>query len=234
MNFSQMHDRLRVELLRRIQRGTLSVSLLSRQTGFGQSHVSNFLHSRGSLSLAALDRVLSAQNMAVEDLIQLHTHNAAAADTCGPDLVPLVSHTTALFEPIVRPSAAQMMLQLPPGTLRSLRAKTVASRRTWQRFVAIRVDHADALPMEPLLHPNAIAVIDRHYNALVPYRATRPNLLAVRDGARLTLRYVEYASMRLVLRPLNIAFPVDLIEIGPENSPGEFIAGRVALILNEL
>jgi hypothetical protein len=88
--------------------------------------------------------------------------------------------------------------------------------------------------MDPVLYPNAIAVIDRHYNALAPYRATRPNLLAVRDGGKLTLRYVEYASMRLVLRPLNIAFPVDLIVIGPENSPGEFIAGRVALILNEL
>jgi hypothetical protein len=35
MTFSQMNERLRVELLRRIQRGTLSVSLLSRQTGFG-------------------------------------------------------------------------------------------------------------------------------------------------------------------------------------------------------
>lgn len=234
MNFSQMHDRLRMELLRRIQRGTLSVSLLSRQTGFGQSHVSNFLHSRGSLSLAALDRVLAAQNMTVDDLIQLHTHDAAVIDTRGPDIVPLVSHTTALFEPVVRPSAAQMMLQLPPGTLRSLRTKTIAARRPWERFVAIRIDHADALPMEPLIYPNAIAIIDRHYTALASYRATRPNLLAVRDGGKLTLRYVEFASMRLVLRPLNVAFPVDLIEIGPEDSPGEFIAGRVAYIMKEL
>ena len=44
MNFTQMHERLRLELLRRIQRGTLSVSLLSRQTGFGQAHLSNFLN----------------------------------------------------------------------------------------------------------------------------------------------------------------------------------------------
>ncbi len=51
MNFTQMHERLRVELLRRIERGTLSVSLLARQTGFGKSHLSNFLHSRRKLSL---------------------------------------------------------------------------------------------------------------------------------------------------------------------------------------
>ena len=55
-----MHERLRLELLRRIQRDTLSVSLLSRQTGFGQSHLSNFLRSRRQLSLEAIDRVLFA------------------------------------------------------------------------------------------------------------------------------------------------------------------------------
>ena len=36
-------------------------------------------------------------------------------------------------------------------------------------------------------------------------------------------------SPGLVLRPLNLGFPVDLIEIGPDASPGEFIAGRVVL-----
>jgi hypothetical protein len=69
MNFSQMHERLRLELLRRIQRGTLSVSLLARQTGFGQSHLSNFLHSRRQLSLEALDRVLVSQHITAGDLL---------------------------------------------------------------------------------------------------------------------------------------------------------------------
>lgn len=77
-------------------------------------------------------------------------------------------------------------------------------------------------------------MIDRHYNSLIPYRAGRPNLLAVRDGARLTLRFADFIAMRLVLRPLIQAFPVDLIEIGPDNSPGDLIAGRVVLTINEL
>ena len=64
MNFTQMHERLRLELLRRIQRGTLSVSLLARQTGFGQPHLSNFLHSRRQLSLEGMDRLLAAQHLA--------------------------------------------------------------------------------------------------------------------------------------------------------------------------
>ena len=88
--------------------------------------------------------------------------------------------------------------------------------------------------MDPLLLPGALAVIDRHYNSLTPYRAGRPNLFAVRDGAHLTLRYAEFVSARLVLRPLNMGFPVDLIEIGSESSPGEFIVGRVVLTINEL
>src|SRR6202142_1568474 len=69
MNFTQMHERLRLELLRRIQRGTVSVSLLGRQSGFGQSHLSNFLHGRRQLSLDALDRILAAQHLAVADLL---------------------------------------------------------------------------------------------------------------------------------------------------------------------
>ena len=69
MNFTQMHERLRLELLRRIQRGTVSVSLLGRQSGFGQAHLSNFLHGRRQLSLDAMDRILAAQHLTVADLL---------------------------------------------------------------------------------------------------------------------------------------------------------------------
>lgn len=234
MNLTQLHDRLRAELLRRIQRGTLSVSLLSRQTGFGRSHVSNFLHARGQLSLEAMDRLLAAQHLAAEDLLPPVTPVRHILDTAEPTSIPLVSHMTALYEPVVRSSAVQMILHLPPGSLHGLRSKPVASRRSWERYVAIRVDQADASPMDPLLYANAIAVIDRHYNSLVAYRPARPNLYAVRNGAHLTLRYADYRAERLVLRPLNPASPVDLIEIRLSESPGEYIAGRVVLTMNEL
>jgi len=233
MNFSQLHERLRLEMLRRIQRGTLSVSLLSRQTGFGKSHLSNFLRSRRQLSLDGLDRMLAAQHMAAEDLMQLGTLQHPFRGEEESDSVPVVSHSTALFEPHIRQSTIDMMLSVPPRVLNSLKARPVASRRSWLRFVAIRIPLDAALPMEPLLLPNALAVVDRHYNSLVPYRANRPNLYAVRNGAHLSLRYVDFDAMRLVLRPLSVAYPVDLIEVGPEKSLGEYIAGRVVLIVNE-
>ena len=234
MNFSQMHERLRLELLRRIQRGTLSVSLLARQTGFGQPHLSNFLRSRRQLSLEAMDRILAAQRLTVADLLPALPQNALWRDDESAGEVPVVSHNTALFEPVIRPSAVQMMLHLPPGALQTVRARATNLRRAWQRFVAVRVAAADALPMEPLVLPEALVLLDRHYNSLLPYRPSRPNLYAIRHGAHLTVRYAEFQASRLILRPHNIAFPVELIALDPEESPGDWLAGRVALILNEI
>jgi hypothetical protein len=233
MNFTQMHERLRLELLRRIERGTLSVSLLARQTGFGQPHLSNFLHSRRQLSLESLDRVLAAQHLTAADLLPVMQLAGSFPVDGDESNVPIVSHAAALFEPYIRPSALQAMLHLPAGLLPSIRAKASSARRAWQRFVAVRVAAADALAMEPLVLPEAIVLLDRHYASLTPYRLNRPNLYAVKHGSHLTLRYADFMSNRLVLRPHNTAFQVDLIEIDPGTSPSDLIAGRVAHILNE-
>jgi hypothetical protein len=147
--------------------------------------------------------------------------------------VPIVTHTTAMFEPYVRASVVQGRIHLPPGALETLRARVSPGRRGWERFVAVRIPAADALPMEPLILPDAIALIDRHYDSLAAYRPNRPNLYAVRNGTNMMLRYVDFLTGRLVLRPHNHAFPVDLIEVGDDQSPRDWICGRVALVLNE-
>ena len=234
MNFTQMHERLRLELLRRIQRGTVSVSLLGRQTGFGQAHLSNFLHSRRQLSLEAMDRILTAQHLTVADLLpsaQQLTPEPAGNGVCA---IPVVSHAVALFEPVIRPSAIQSLLYLPAVALESVHSRASGTRRAWERFVAVRVPAADAPPMDPLLLPEAITLIDRHYNSLLPYRPNRANLYAVREGSHLKFRYVDFLASRLVLRPHNLDFPVGLIDVDPEESPNELLVGRIALILNEL
>lgn len=232
MTFSQMHERLRTMLLRRIQRGDLTVTLLSKQAGFGRSHLSNFLHARGQLSMQALDRILEAQDLAAEDLIQLGSASPGSQRDTLPVTVPLVSHTTALFEPVIRPSAIEAMLQLPPGALSSARSRVLSSRRHWQRFVAVRMDHKGAKPMQPVIREGAIAVIDRHYNSLQRHHGSRPNIYAVRSESQLVFRYAEYTATRLILRPLALHAPVNLIEIDPAVSPGEYISGRVAYIWN--
>lgn len=232
MTFSQMHERLRLELLRRIQRGTVSVSLLARQTGFGQSHLSNFLNSKRQLSLEALDRVMAAQQIDATDLLP-STVNRGWNAYGEVSLVPVVSHITAMFEPFVRPTAVLGVLHLRAEILRAARARASTPRRAWQRFLAIRAGREDATPMQPLLDPEAILLIDRHYNSLTPYRADRPTVFAIRHGKQLKIRYADFALNRLVLRPHNVNCPVDLIDVDPGESPREFITGRVALIVNE-
>lgn len=234
MNFTQMHEHLRMELLRRIQRGTLSVSLLGRQTGFGQAHLSNFLHSRRQLSLEAMDRILAAQHLTVADLLPSVQRAESLSGDKGGIVIPVVSHAVALFEPVIRPSGIQSLLHLPASALEAVHSRASGAKRAWERFVAVRVPAADAAPMDPLVLPEAIALIDRHYNSLLPYRPDRANLYAVREGSHLTLRYVDFLSSRLVLRPHNLAFAVSVIEVDPEESPNDFLTGRVALILNEL
>ncbi len=232
MNFTQMHERLRLELLRRIQRGSLSVSLLARQTGFRQSHLSNFLHCRRQLSLEGLDRVLAAQHMGTADLLpaNLPTGFEAGAETA---YVPVVSHATAMHEPIVRPSAVLSMLWVPAALLLAARSRASTHRRAWERFVAILVPAADAMAMDPIVQPDAIALLDRHYNSLTQYRPGRLNVYALRMDVRLKLGYADFSLTRLMLRPHNLAFPVELTDIAPGESPGDLIVGRVIQVLNE-
>jgi hypothetical protein len=233
MNFTQMHERLRLVLLRRIQRGTLSVSLLARQTGLAKAHLSNFLRSHRNLSLEALDLVLASQRLGAADLLPDSARIEAIDVDADSSAVPLVSHAVALFEPVIRPSAVMAMVRLPVGSLKSVRTPLpAAGRRVWQRFVAVRIASGEAMPMEPLVFPEAIVLIDRHYVSLIAYRPGRPNVYAVRHGSHLVLRYVEFLASRLVLRPHNLIFPVDLIEIQDGRSPGDLLAGRVALTLN--
>jgi hypothetical protein len=233
MNITQMQERLRLELLRRVQRGTLSVSLLARQTSFGQAHLSNFLRQRRLLSLQAMDCILAAQHLTAADLLPAPYRKEACSSAAESNhSVPIVSHATALFEPLIRPSALHALLSVPAGVLASCRARVSNQRRAWQRFVAIRIPASESLPMEPILLPESIALIDRHYNSLFPYRPNRPNLYAVRQGAHLTVRYVDLVGRTLVLRPHNLAFPVELIEIDPGESPYELLTGRIVLVLN--
>lgn len=233
MNFSQMHERLRLELLRRINRGTLSVSLLARQTGYGQSHLSNFLRQRRQLSFEALDRILTVQHLAVTDLLPASTKLEFAPIDEDVSSVPVVSHASAIFEPYVRPTAALEQLHLPANALRDLRVRCSQPRRAWQRFVAIRVADADASAMDPLVQPNSLAVLDRLYTSLAPYRPSRPTLYAVRRGAHLTVRFADFLSNRLVLRPLRLDFPIEALELESDSTPNDLIVGRVALLLGE-
>jgi hypothetical protein len=236
MKFLELHERLRLETWRRIDQGILSGSLLARQTGLAQAHTSNFLHRRRRLSLPALDRILLAQALSVEDLSPpglpaFAPTQRSARDSM--DVVPIVSQLVAATAPIIASRSVGDYVHLPSGWLSSFPVRRALSRRSWERFVGVRVTAAQALPMDPVLRIGSIVVIDRHYNSLVICRPPAPNLYAVRAGSQMLFRHVAFDSSRLVLRPRALSYPVELIELAPQESPADLLVGRVCLCISE-
>jgi hypothetical protein len=181
-----------------------------------------------------LDKILNAQRLAVADLLP-STRGMLLSEQMGEKgEVPLVAHSTALLEPYIRMSSVQKMVGFPANLLSGLRSRCTPARRQWERFVAVRVTQADALPMTPILRQDALVVIDRHYNSLVAYRPGEVNLYAAGSDGRLVIRYADYQAERLILRTRDPAIPAEVIEVGDGESVGGLIAGRVALVLNEV
>jgi len=120
---------------------------------------------------------------------------------------------------------------LQSGLLSSLEKKCSAPRRPWERFVAVRISEAQAESMYPVLRPKAILVLDRHYNSSIEYTAGKKSVYAVRDGDLLRFRYLEKASRTLVLRPANLAYPVELIQPEPGKTYRDLLIGRVFLMI---
>ena len=246
MNFHDLHESIRIELKRRVHAGLATATSLAHQSGFRQAHISNFLNRRRSLSLEGLDRVMAAQNLSVEELLPLSgspVEISAAAG--GPDghhsgvreaseAVPVVPHSTAMDEAVVRAGSVIEVVHIPTSRLGAGRARPSSRRLHWQRFVAVRVDAQQAAAMDPMLAADSIVVLDRHYSSLAPYRAQQRTLYAVRAGSRLLLRYLEFDDARLILRPISLAFPVQLIAVGEDETPADYVVGRVALVLSEV
>jgi hypothetical protein len=237
MKFLELHERLRLETWRRIDLGVLSSALLARQTGLAQAHISNFLHRRRRLSLPALDRILMAQSLSVEhlaapDLTDLSPQEASQYDTM--DSVPIVSQTVAMTAPVVSTRLRGDSIQLPSAWLAALPARRALSRRSWERFVGVRVTAAQALSMAPLLGLGSIVILDRHYNSLAVWKPPSPNVYGVRIGSHLAFRHVSFEASRLILRPRSLDYPVELLELAPHESPSDLIVGRVCLCITEV
>jgi hypothetical protein len=125
-------------------------------------------------------------------------------------------------------------VQVPAAALRGFRWWTSEKVAKGQRFVAIRADEPQSAAMDPLIAPGAVLVVDRHYTSLAPYRAHQRTLYAVRAGVGLALRYVEFDGGNLVLRPLALGYPVQVIAVGAGETPADYIVGRVCMAIAEL
>lgn len=234
MNFSQLHERLRLELLRRIDRGSVNGAILARQTGFQPSHISNFLRRRRTLSLDALDRLLAAQMLSIEDLLaaeEVPGVSRKSVTAAAHTSVPVVTQSAAVHDAVPPASAKLDLIQLPPGILEQMRTRRSTVRRGWLRFVSVRITRQQSIGMQPVLPPDTIAVIDRHYNSPVAYHPSHPSIFGVRAGNTLQFRVAEFQNNRLILRPLELNYPVHLLALGPHEIPSDIIVGRVCLTI---
>jgi plasmid maintenance system antidote protein VapI len=233
MNFEDLHERLRLELVGRIERGGLTGTMLARQTGFKQAHISNFLNGRRALSLNGLDRVLAAQGLSVAQMMPLDL-SAAAEPAAETEAIPVVSAATAMEDAVVRPETVIEQVQVAASALRGNRWWAPEKFTQWQRYVAVRADAQQAAAMDPLIVPGAVVVIDRHYHSLAPYHAHRRTLYGVRAGGGLALRYVEFDGGSLILRPLAQEVPVHVVSPGAKETAADYIVGRVCVVVSEL
>lgn len=235
MTFSQLHERLRLEMWQRIQRGVVTGKLLAAQTGLRPSHISNFLHRKRKLSLSALDRLLSAQQITIEELAGAlpdanEPHGDGGTETVR---IPLISRASVVALPVIPARAVQAYVTLPSSEFDRVPPRDAGNRRSWERFVGIRLTAEHAAAMLPVLKELSLVVIDRHYISLVPVSPPVPNLYALRLGSRLLFRYVTFDSNRLLLRPSSLASPVEAVEILPAESPSDLLIGRVCVHISE-
>jgi hypothetical protein len=235
MNFQDLQELLRIELLRRIELGMLTGTGLATQVGFRQSHISNYLNKKRALSLEGLDRVLAAQDLSLDQIIPLELGAASSVPSPrhGIAAIPVVSASAAMDEPVVRPESVIEILQIAAARLPDNRTRPSRKHTDWQRFVGIRADAQQAAAMAPLIVEGTILVLDRHYGSLAPYRARQPTLYAVRRSTGLGLRYVEIDGGRLILRPLSLASPVELRTLASREAPADYLIGRVCLAISE-
>ena len=234
MKFKILQDNLRKILWDRIEAGELTGLHLAQQTGFKQAHISNFLNRKRGLSLEGMDKVLAVQHLSVLDLLDPVEVNKRASilPPSGDEFenVLLTDASIAATQPLIASMHVKEILKFKKTFLRKLKAGTEGDRSAWQRFVLIKADARDAISMYPRLTHGAMLLIDRHYNALKPYRKGEFNMYAVLKNDTCTVRYVEVAGNHLILRPHNEASPIEVVTIEDSKTAADYLVGRVCYV----
>ena len=230
MRLQDLQDKLRAHIRARIDRGELTGTGLSREAGFQQGHLSNFLNARRGLSLESMDRLLETLNIGVLDLADLKDieqrvpHPAGAS---GFESVAVVSGEQAARLPRFTPEQVRESRNFSKSFLRKLKPNDASNRSEWLRFVLLQLDAKAAGGMFPHIPAGATLLVDRHYNSLQPYRRLQPNIYAVNAEARCLIGYVSVSGDHLVLRPQNPQHSVELVRIDRGRSYHDYIVGRV-------
>lgn len=236
MDFRGLQENLRQLLLRRVRAGQLTGMQLAREAGFQQPHISNFLNLKRSLSLQALDRVLSVQRLSVLDLLDEQELSQRASivppGEDGFENVVFLEAGPLAVQPRFSRDQVKDVFKFRNDFLARLRPALEGDRSAWQRFIALQVSAGEGMSMYPRLLPGAYMLLDRHYNSLRPYHRTGRNMYAVLHNAHCYFRYAEQQGPYLVLHTENPSYSRCLLPLAGK-PPGDYIVGRIASIYIE-
>lgn len=228
MQLLDLQDKLRAHIRARIERGELTGTGLSRQAGFQQGHLSNFLHARRGLSVESMDRLLASLEIGVLDLVdadEIQARMPQSQDALESVVVVSIEQATRS----ARFSAEQVReaVSFRRSFLRRLKPNDTVNRSDWLRFVLIKLEAAAAAGVFPGITDSASLLLDRHYNSLRPYHRAQPNIYVVGTEEHCLVGQVTLAGENLIVRPRNPQLAVELIRIQRGRSYSDYIAGRV-------
>jgi transcriptional regulator with XRE-family HTH domain len=149
MKFNSLQDNLRKTIWEQIRAGDLTGLRLAKQTGFQQAHISNFLNHKRGLSLQAMDKILSALNLSVLDLIDpLEVNKRASIFPVRDgefDNVVVVAPEIAATHRLVRKMHVKKVLKFRRSFLTRLKVDGVGDRRSRDRFVIIKANAREGM-----------------------------------------------------------------------------------------
>jgi hypothetical protein len=229
MTLQHLQDNLRAHIRARIQRGEWTGSSLSREAGFQQGHLSNFLNSRRGLSVESMDRLLETLGIGVLDLVDAGDIQRRSVLPGPPASFENVAMVSAENSVLPRFTADQIVetRSFNKSFLQKLKPNDAGERADWLRFVLIKLDGKAGRSLLPLEISAVTLLVDRHYSSLQPYRRLRPNLYAVRLQQRCFPSYVSLSGDQLIVRPHDPRYAIELVRIEHGRSYSEYIVGRV-------
>lgn len=139
-----------------------------------------------------------------------------------------------MHEEQIRPSPSQDRVLIPQSVLAGWRLEHASRRPARDRFVAITLVAEQAQPMEPLLQPRSIVILDRHSTTPTTGGASTRHIYAVRFHGALAIAYVTFQQNFLILRPHAPEYPFHLLAVPPQVSPADLIVGRVCAVIHTL
>jgi transcriptional regulator with XRE-family HTH domain len=233
MLVSDLHERIRQHVLATIKSGVITGTALAERIGVQQAHISNFLAGRRGLSIEAMDAILDALGLNVEQLVAGADQAAnPKGSTAGIESVPIIHPRTAM-NPTFADDDVVGTTGFTKALLRRLKALSPDTRTLWVRFVAISADAELAAPMLPVFSKGSVLLVDRHYCSLDAYRKHEPNLYLIRNGEKCMVRRAEMLGSQLCLRPERNDYPLDFVSIDRKNPLESCIVGRVAHVATE-